>query len=163
MGELAFKSFLSNQEIENFKTRKVIYKKPKAKIATVSGTTREHPRSYAIEISFLKEKIYILLIDMKSKTRAFQLDNSRSRERLDHSNGNTILMLQLWKKQIEHIFMNEMAQTKETDQLWLLEYKDYKDSFGKAMKDMLKGLRVVNGKVTFEYEDIKSWGKRFLL
>ena len=52
--------------------------------------------------------------------------------------------------------MKEMAQTKETDQLWLLEFQDYKDSFSKAMKEMLKNIRVVNGKVTFDYKDIRA-------
>ena len=45
---------------------------------------------YSVEISVLKEKIYILLIDERNKTRKF--DTRRGLDQIDNG-GNTILLL----------------------------------------------------------------------
>ena len=68
-------------------------------------------KKYFVELSLLKNKIIILLVDQKNKTRMFQLDQATEPSQLD-GGTKTILLLQLWKKQIQYIFMEYYCQEK---------------------------------------------------
>ena len=101
---LNFKSILTKQEQIDFNHRHIIFKSQKHKFAVYENLYSNLYKlvKYTVEISVLKEKIYILLIDQTNKTRRF--DTHRGPDQIDNGE-NTILLLQLWRKQIQYIFM----------------------------------------------------------
>ena len=101
---LNLKAILTQQEQIDFKHRHIIFKRSKTKFPVFENPLNSYYRlgRYLVEISVLKEKIYILLIDESNKTRKF--DTRGGGDQIDNG-GNTILLLQLWRKQIQYIFM----------------------------------------------------------
>lgn len=111
MGEASLsnlKSIMTKQEQIDFKGRKIIFKKSKNKFPVYENPANNFYRlgRYLVEISVLKEKIYLFLLDESNQTRRFDArgDLLTTPDQLDND-GNTILLLQLWRKQIQYLFM----------------------------------------------------------
>jgi len=96
-----FKNLLTEQERKDFSYRQIIFQNKNHKFRIHDDTVKQGAKykKYFVEISLLKNKMVILLVDVKNKTRMFQLDQSASADQSQLDGGtNTILLLQLWKK-----------------------------------------------------------------
>ena len=70
---LDLKSTLTKQEEVDFQERKIIFKRSKNKFPVYENPANNYYRlgRYLVEISVLKEKIYIFLLDESNNTRKF--------------------------------------------------------------------------------------------
>ena len=170
MGEASFsnlKSILTKQEQIDFKDRKIIFKKSKNKFPVYENPANNFYRlgRYLVEISVLKEKIYLFLLDESNQTRKF--DARGDPDQLDND-GNTILLLQLWRKQIQYLFMEyyhkqrsqllQRLRTPDNGQATpghqLLSKPQKIKLYQEAFRYLLQFVQIRYGKVVFDHPKI---------